>query len=342
MAAFLYFLGGKPMKLVKKLVCLLLCLCLTAVLPVSVQAQENVTPYVQRMIQYYLHYQQSADAEIETLLNYIESVDPGQGSLWRGIMNDWRWSNEEMPVNRDVLPDGLPQDDSLCIVILGYGLRDDGSMKEELIDRLVVGLASALKYPNAYVCVTGGPTANDTKDTEAGQMVRWLMDKGLEPGRILVEDRSLSTTANAQNVFKVLRSKAPQVDSVAVVSSDYHIPWGVSMFTTMSHYASYYDGDNIKVVANAANTTGNNTNTLYSQAWGISIIHDIPFSGDSIPAQYATKPPVEETQPRSNEEVVIEEEDHSWMLSAATPLGAALLGLAAGILLISAKKKNRV
>jgi hypothetical protein len=255
--------------------------------------------------------------------------------LWRGIMEDWRWSNEEMAVCRDVLPDGLPQDDSLCIVILGYGLRDNGSMKEELIDRLVVGLASALKYPNAYVCVTGGPTANNTNDTEAGQMARWLMDKGLEPGRILVEDRALSTTENARNVFRVLRTNVPQVDSVAVVSSDYHIPWGVSMFTTMSNYVSYYEGNTIKVVANAANTTGRTMDTLYSQAWGISIITNTPFNGSAVPAMYATETTVE-TLPTAEPQVVVEEKNDGWMV-----VPAVLLGLAVAILLIPTRKRGR-
>lgn len=323
------------MKFVKTLVSLLLCLCLTAVLPLSVGAREDVTPYIQRMIQYYLHYQQEADAEIGTLLDYIESTDPGQGRLWRGIMEDWRWANEQMPVCWDVLPDGLPQDDTMCIVILGYGLREDGSMKEELIDRLVVGLASALKYPNAYVCVTGGPTADNTGDTEAGQMARWLMDKGLEPGRILVEDRALSTTENAQRVFKLLRANVPQVKNIAVVSSDYHIPWGVSQFAAMSNHVSYYEGDTIRVVGNAANRTGRTMNTLYSQAWGISTITNTPFDGNAVPAMYATETTVE-ILPTAEPQVVPEEKDSRWRI-----VPAVLLGLAFLILMIPPKKKGR-
>ena len=323
------------MKFVKRLVCFLLVLCLCSFVPVRAQAQEDVTPYIQRMIQYYLHYQEAADTEIETLLNYITSVDPGQGSLWREIMDDWRWNNEEMRINRDVLPDGLPQDDSLCIVILGYGLREDGSMKEELVDRLVVGLASALKYPNAYICVTGGPTAANTADTEAGQMAAWLMEKGLEPGRILVEDRSLSTTENALNVMSLLRSNVPRVDSVALVSSDYHIPWGVSMFTTVSNHVSYYTGDVIEVVGNAANTTNNTTDTLYSQAWGISIITDTPFNGNAVPAMYATETTAE-TLPAAEPQVEVEEKGHDWMV-----FPAVMIGLAFVILLIPTGKKKR-
>lgn len=323
------------MNFVKRLVCVLLVLCLCAVLPLSAGAAEDVTPYIQRMIQYYLHYQQDAEAEIEALLDYIESADPGQGTLWRSIMEDWRWCNEEMQVNRDVLPDGLPQDDSLCIVILGYGLNNDGSMKEELIDRLVVGLASALKYPNALVCVTGGRTADNTNDTEAGQMAAWLMDKGLEPDRILLEERSLSTAENARNVLLLLRGRVPQVDSITVISSDYHIPWGVSMFTTEANYKAYHTGHTIKVVGNAANTTSNNTDTLYSQALGISILTQIPFNGDAVPAMVATVPTVE-TVAQPEPQVEVQEKDHSWMV-----LPAVLLGLALVILLIPTKKRGR-
>lgn len=323
------------MQFVKKLICLLLVVSLCALMILPVSAQENVTTYIQRMVQYYLHYQTDAGAEIETLLGYIESADPGQGTLWREIMKDWRWCNEEMPVYRDLLPDGLPQDDSLCIVVLGYGLEDDGSMKEELIDRLVVALASALKYPNAYICVTGGPTANNTKDTEAGQMSKWLMEKGLEPSRILVEDRSLSTSDNARYVFELLRSQAPQVSSIALVSSDYHIPWGMALFMTMSEHAAYYNGQVVEVVANAANTTGNNTDTLYSQALGICALMGIPFESNTVPAQYAQKP-TEETLPPAEEEVIVEEEDHSWMIPPAILLGAAVV-----VLLIPTKKRGK-
>ena len=323
------------MKLCKRILCLLLVLCLLAVVPVSARAREDVSPYIQRMIQYYLHYRQAADTEIESLLDYIESVDPGQGSLWREIMADWRWSNEEMTVNRDLLPDGLSQDDSLCIVILGFGLNDDGSMKEELVDRLVVGLASALKYPNAYICVTGGATAAYTRDTEADRMGDWLVEKGVESHRVIRENRSLSTTENARNVYALLREAYPQVDSIAVVSSDYHIPWGVSMFTTVSNYESYYGGGTLEVVGNAANTTGNTWDTMHSQAWGISIIADLPFDANAVPAMYATETTVE-TLPAAEPQVAVVERERKPLV-----LPAVLIGLAVVILLIPSKKKEK-
>ena len=40
--------------------------------------------------------------------------------------------NTDMNVNVD----GLPNDDSLCITVLGFALNDDGTMKDELVGRL--------------------------------------------------------------------------------------------------------------------------------------------------------------------------------------------------------------
>lgn len=323
------------MNFVKRLVCVLLAVCLISGLPVSAEAAEDVSPYIQRMIQYYLHYQDKADTEIETLLEYISSEDPGQGTLWRAIMEDWAWSNEEMRISRDVLPDGLPQDDSMCIVVLGYGLNSDGSMREELVDRLVVALASALKYPNAYVCVTGGATASNSGNTEAGQMAAWLVEKGLDTNRIIMETGSYSTHENAMNVYNILNREYPQVDSVAIVTSDYHLSWGVSMFTTVSHYKSYYGGNAIKVVGNAANTTSKTSQTYYSQAWGICVITDTPFNGSAVPAMYA-EATTAATLPTAEPAVEAEEQDGSWL---AFP--AVMIGLAVVILLIPTRKRGR-
>ena len=63
------------------------------------------------------------------------------------------------------------------MVVLGYQLNADGTMRDELLERLRVAKASAEKYPNAYIVCTGGPTAYEDKTvTEAGRMAE-LGDK---------------------------------------------------------------------------------------------------------------------------------------------------------------------
>lgn len=322
----------------RKWVCgmIMTVLLLTLSLPAAATGQNEITPYVQRMIQYYLHYQEQAEDEINTLLEYIRSVDPDKGALWEEIMEDWSRCNSQMAVNGDVLPDGLPQDDSLCIVVLGFGLREDGSMKEELVDRLVVALASALKYPNAYVAVTGGETSGVAGISEAGQMAAWLQERGIAQNRLIVENRSLSTTENALNTYSILTSSYPQVSSIALISSDYHIPWGCAMFTTVANRAAGRGEKVIELVSNAANTTTNHSDTLYSQAWGISIIMDIPFDGSAIPAMYweaETEPDATQTAAAVAEPI---REERSWMV-----FPAAMILLAVVILLIPTKRKEK-
>lgn len=323
------------MKSMRKWLCILLTVAFLWQLPGKAEAQEDVSPYIQRMIQYYLHYQSDAREEIETLLHYIEDRDPAQGLLWQEIMADWAYCNEKQVVLYGVLPDGLPQDDSLCIVVLGYGLNADGSMKEELIDRLVVALASALKYPNAYVCVTGGATASASSNTEAGQMAAWLTEKGLDSSRLILESKAQSTHTNATRVYNILNQQYPQVTSVAVVSSDYHIPWGTAMFATAFRYGAYNGGREITLVANAANATGKTMDTLYSQALGISAIAGLSFDGTAIPARYATEEVTTEVLPAAEPAVAEPEENRKQMI-----FPAVMLGVAGVILLIPTKKKE--
>lgn len=247
--------------------------------PVTAKAAQTDTEgYIQRMIQYYLNHQEAADEEIRLLLNHLGQIDPQQERLWEKIMGSWSYVNSRMEVSQGILPEGLPQDDSLCIVIMGYGLNRDGSMKDELIDRLVVGLSSAMKYPNAYVAVTGGETSDVKGITEAGQMACWLLDRGLSSDRLIVEPKAYSTTENAVKVHQILRDQYPSVRNLAIVTSDYHIHRSCTMFTTMSHYgASLYGCPPMKVVGSAVNATGKPRETLYSQAMGISMITGIPL-----------------------------------------------------------------
>ena len=76
---------------------------------------------------------------------------------------------------------------------------------QELADRLNVALASAEKYPNAYILCTGGGTASkNAKVTEAGQMAQWLTDRGISQERIITE----TVKAYGCTTEKPVRSRA--------------------------------------------------------------------------------------------------------------------------------------
>ena len=60
--------------------------------------------------------------------------------------------------------------------------------------------------------------------------MRWLEENGVDPARILVEARSLTTAQNAIYTFDILSATCPQVNRIAIISSDYHIATGVLLF----------------------------------------------------------------------------------------------------------------
>ena len=155
-------------------------------------------------------YGAEADETVEKLLGELDSRDHSLAVRWAKIMELWRTDGTAPELNYDVLPDGLCDTDELCIAVLGFQLEPDGTMREELIQRLGVVLRSAEKYPNAYIVCTGGGTASENPSaTEAGRMAEWLIANGVDSSRVIVEDKSLTTAQNAMYTFNILKEKYP-------------------------------------------------------------------------------------------------------------------------------------
>ena len=127
-------------------------------------------------------------------------------------------------------------------------------MRDELIERLKVARRSAEKYPNALIVCTGGGTAAENESAaEAREMSKWLIENGVAPARVIVEDRSLTTAQNAIYTFDILAERYPQVSKLAIVSSDYHIATGALLFGAEAILRAEKAGeDRVTVVSNAA------------------------------------------------------------------------------------------
>lgn len=173
---------------------------------------------------------EAADKESE-LLKELKSIDPLLEGRWREILRYWDYANSTLKINYEILPEGLPENEELCLVALGFQLKEDGSMKPELEERLKVVKACAEKYPKAcIVCTGGGTAANNKSVTEAGEMAKWLEAQGISKERILIEDRSITTAQNAMYTYELLALERPEVSKIAIISSDYHIATGALFF----------------------------------------------------------------------------------------------------------------
>ena len=220
----------------------------------SVAEARNIDDIIEEIAVDYGTYGAEAKDRINTLLKELSDVDVVAGMRWKKILDIWRSPQLGEPLSYGVLPDGLPDTDELCIVVLGFQLNADGTMKEELIERLNVALRSLQKYPNAYVVCTGGGTAADNESaSEAGEMAKWLSEHGIEKKRIIIEDHSITTAQNAIFTYDILTSLYPSVKKLAIVSSDYHIATGELLFRAEAILrAGTVGNEKLEVISNAA------------------------------------------------------------------------------------------
>ncbi len=233
------------------LVLSVVCLCSGCGQKVEKRDRQEI---IEEMVVDYGSYGDEADARIEALLKELRFVDTDGADRWTSVMTLWKTVNTKLLLNYDVLPDGLPDTDELCIVALGFQLNPDGTMRDELIERLTVVLNSAGKYPHALIVCTGGGTAAENESaTEAGKMAEWLIENGIAEDRIIVEDKSLTTAQNAIYTFDILAERYPQVKQLVIVSSDYHIATGTLLFEAEAILrAEKAGGGTVHVVSNAA------------------------------------------------------------------------------------------
>ena len=240
------------------------CLMAAAVFPAAAEEEVTARSLIERIVVSY-----AADRiRDEKALSVLSSVDSPLGEKWARIMD---LCEAPVPVN-DSLPDSLRTDDSLCLVALGFQLNPDGTMRDELIERLKVLLRASEQYPNAViVCTGGGTAADDPSATEAGRMAEWLVSQGVDSARVIVEDHSVTTAQNAIYTFDILEERYPQVKQIAIISSDYHITTGTLLFGA----EAILRDSTMEVVSNAAWHAPSGTLSAMFQAGAL-----IELSGD--------------------------------------------------------------
>lgn len=144
------------------------------------------------------------------------------------------------------VPQNLPQKNH-AIIILGFALENDGSMKQPLIERLQAGLAIAKKYPNSKIIVTGGSAKNGI--TEAEAMSKWLLEKGVDKNRIVLEKSASDTVENALCTTAILETM--EITDATLVTNATHMRRALSGFQASSdHYARLMGKENKRTFTN--------------------------------------------------------------------------------------------
>lgn len=188
------------------------------------------------------------------LVSALQKKNGRKAGIWRDIIDYMNYAFQGRFVRLNTLPDGLAKDESLCLIVLGFELNADGTMKSELVERLEVARRNLEKYPRAMVLVAdGGTAALNAQATEADSMAQWLKDNGVSPNRIIVENQSMDTLANAENSIRILESSYPMVRDLAIITSDYHASWASVNYYARIAYDAYLRNGTMRynIVANA-------------------------------------------------------------------------------------------
>ena len=125
------------------------------------------------------------------------------------------------------------------IIVLGAGLRGT-TPSRVLSSRLSSALFYLELYPDTVVIVSGGQGPGEDI-TEAEAMRRWLENRGIDPDRIIKEDKSTSTYENLKFSFEIMEEHSDGDPTVAIVSNEFHL--------YRAKYMAKEQGYDVKVIA---------------------------------------------------------------------------------------------
>ena len=106
-------------------------------------------------------------------------------------------------------------------VVLGQKLNNDGTMTNELINRLNIGIKLFSATNSNYIAVCGGITNKKAGRSEAVTMKEYLTSKGIPEDKIIVEDKSRNTLGSAKELKKIVKGME-KVDVMHLISNRYH------------------------------------------------------------------------------------------------------------------------
>lgn len=109
------------------------------------------------------------------------------------------------------------------IMVLGAALHNGNEPSDVLKRRIDRAMEYAEQYPQVPVLVTGGKGLQEDV-TEASAMKQYLIGRGMDENRILVEDKATSTRENFANSKLILDERFGKNNYTTVfATSDFHI-----------------------------------------------------------------------------------------------------------------------
>lgn len=159
----------------------------------------------------YLH-ETGRTVELDLALKQLKARSAFEAKLWRSFLRDW---DQALAAQRFsyATPNGLPTSRH-AFVVLGSG------NSTELTNRAALAQKALDAYPTSVAVLSGGK-ATESRDSEAARLQKKLVAAGIDPSRLLLEEKSSSTVGNA--VYSVAVMKAHRITSYTLISDASHL-----------------------------------------------------------------------------------------------------------------------
>ena len=108
-----------------------------------------------------------------------------------------------------------------ALIVLGAAVHGD-RVTWVLSNRLDTAYDYAVSHPDTVIVVSGGQGPGETV-TEGSAMAKYLIEKGLDPDRVLVEDRAESTAENFAFSKSIIDEALGPDASIGFVTTRFHV-----------------------------------------------------------------------------------------------------------------------
>lgn len=117
---------------------------------------------------------------------------------------------------------GQPEKECGYVIVLGAKVNGHAP-SVTLAERINAAYAYLQKNPDT-VCIVSGGKGDGENISEAQCMYESLVEKGIDPQRIWMEDKAVSTWENLHFSLRMIQEKTgSRPEKVAIVSSEYHL-----------------------------------------------------------------------------------------------------------------------
>lgn len=104
--------------------------------------------------------------------------------------------------------------------VIVLGCKVNGDKPSRMLARRLDSAYEFLSEHNDVIVVVSGGKGGDEQISEAEAMKKYLLDKGIAPDRIIMEDMSVNTYENLKFSAQILEAK--NINDVAVVTDGFH------------------------------------------------------------------------------------------------------------------------